>query len=63
MREAAAFDASPKAQAFFATLNNANRYAILYRTHGAKKPETRKARIEKLVAMPERGELIHPKKL
>jgi uncharacterized protein YdeI (YjbR/CyaY-like superfamily) len=59
---AAALDASPQAKAFFATLNSANRYAILYRTHGAKKPETRKARIEKFIAMLERGEVIHPKK-
>ena len=46
----------------FDTLNGANRYAILYRVHHAKKPETRKARIEKFIAMLERGELIHPKK-
>ena len=59
---AAALDASPKARAFFAKLNSANRYAILYRTHAAKKPETRTARIEKFVAMLERGEVIHPKK-
>jgi uncharacterized protein YdeI (YjbR/CyaY-like superfamily) len=59
---AAALDASPKAKAFFATLKGANRYAILYRIHAAKKPETRKARIEKFIAMLERGEVIHPKK-
>jgi uncharacterized protein YdeI (YjbR/CyaY-like superfamily) len=59
---AAALDAAPKAKAFFATLNSANRYAILYRTHGARKPETRKARIEKFVAMLARGETIHPNK-
>jgi uncharacterized protein YdeI (YjbR/CyaY-like superfamily) len=59
---AAALDAAPKAKAFFATLNSANRFAILYRTQDAKKPDTRKARIEKFVAMLERGEMIHPKK-
>ena len=59
---AAALEASPKAKAFFETLTGANRYASLYRTHTAKKPETRKARIEKFVAMLERGEVIHPKK-
>jgi uncharacterized protein YdeI (YjbR/CyaY-like superfamily) len=59
---AAALDASPKAKAFFETLTGANRYAILYRTHNARKPETRKVRIEKFVAMLERGEVIHPKK-
>ncbi len=59
---AAALDATPKAKAFFETLTGANRYAILYRTHNAKTPETRKARIEKFIAMLERGEVIHPKK-
>jgi uncharacterized protein YdeI (YjbR/CyaY-like superfamily) len=59
---AAALDASPQAKAFFETLTGANRYAIIYRTHNARKPETRKARIEKFVAMLERGEVIHPKK-
>ena len=59
---AAALDASPEAKAFFQTLSSANRYAILYRTHGAKKPETRKARIGKFIAMLERGETIHPQK-
>jgi uncharacterized protein YdeI (YjbR/CyaY-like superfamily) len=51
-----------KAHAFFETLNRQNRYAILYRTHTAKKPETRAARIEKFVAMLARGETIHPQK-
>ena len=47
---------------FFETLNGANRYAILYRIHGAKKPETRIARIGKFVAMLAAGETIHPQK-
>lgn len=55
----AALDASPKAAAFFATLRGASRYAILYRIADAKKPETRAARIEKFVAMLERGETLH----
>ncbi|HEX4738108.1 MAG TPA: YdeI/OmpD-associated family protein [Allosphingosinicella sp.] len=55
----AALDANPKAAAFFATLKGANRYAILYRIGDAKKPETRAARIEKFVAMLERGETLH----
>lgn len=42
---------NPEAQAFFATLNGANRYAILYRIAEARKPETRARRIEKYVAM------------
>lgn len=44
-------DENPKAQAFFDTLNSANRYAILYQIHDAKRPETRARRIEKYVAM------------
>src|ERR1700761_3561178 len=51
-----------KAKAFFETLNSHNRYAILYRVHGAKKPETRAARIEKFVAMLAEGKTIHPQK-
>jgi uncharacterized protein YdeI (YjbR/CyaY-like superfamily) len=57
---AAALAKNPKASAFFATLNRVNRYAILYRTHTAKKPETRTARIAKFVAMLAKGETIYP---
>ncbi|MGH6615574.1 YdeI/OmpD-associated family protein [Sphingomonas sp.] len=55
----AAFDAEPAARAFFDTLTGANRYAILYRIHDAKKPETRAARIAKFVSMCARGETLH----
>jgi uncharacterized protein YdeI (YjbR/CyaY-like superfamily) len=55
----AALDAQPEARAFFATLNAANRYAVLWRVQTAKKPETRARRIETLVAMLARGEKIH----
>jgi uncharacterized protein YdeI (YjbR/CyaY-like superfamily) len=55
-----ALDANPRAREFFATLNSANRYAVLWRIATAKKPETRAARIEKLVAMLANGEKIHP---
>jgi uncharacterized protein YdeI (YjbR/CyaY-like superfamily) len=58
----AALAKNKKAGKFFETLNRANRYAILYRVHNAKKPETRAARIEKFVAMLEAGETIHPQK-
>jgi uncharacterized protein YdeI (YjbR/CyaY-like superfamily) len=54
-----ALDRSPKAKAFFATLNSANRYSILYRLHEAKKPETRARRLSKFVAMLEAGETLH----
>ena len=45
---------------FFADLDSANRYAIIYRLGEAKKPETRERRLRKFVAMLERGEKIHP---
>jgi uncharacterized protein YdeI (YjbR/CyaY-like superfamily) len=52
-------DASLPAAEFFASLDSANRYAILYRLDEAKKPETRQRRLRKFVAMLERGEKIH----
>ncbi|MBN8232368.1 YdeI/OmpD-associated family protein [Corallococcus macrosporus] len=54
-----ALEKNPKAKAFFATLKSANRYAILYRLHDAKKPETRVRRLEKFIAMLEAGETLH----
>lgn len=56
----AELDRRPRARAFFATLKSANRYAVLFRIHTAKKPETRARRIAKLVEMLERGEVLHP---
>lgn len=56
----AALDAAPDAAAAFATLDGANRYAILYRVHDVKRPETRARRIGEFVAMLKRGERIHP---
>jgi uncharacterized protein YdeI (YjbR/CyaY-like superfamily) len=55
-----ALEANPKAQRFFSTLDRANRYAILYRVHDAKKPETRARRIAEYVAMLAEGKKIHP---
>lgn len=55
----AALDENKKAKAFFATLDSANRYAIIFRTHNAKKPETRAKRIAQFVAMLARHEKIH----
>ncbi|HVD86561.1 MAG TPA: YdeI/OmpD-associated family protein [Solirubrobacterales bacterium] len=52
-------DANPKAREFFAALDSANRYAIVYRLNEAKKPETRERRLRKFLAMLERGEKIH----
>lgn len=54
-----ALDARPRARAFFATLNGANRYAILFRIQTAKKAETRAKKIEQFVGMLERHEVIH----
>jgi uncharacterized protein YdeI (YjbR/CyaY-like superfamily) len=50
-----------KARAFFETLDGANRYAVLYRIHDAKKPETRRARIQKFVTMLEEHRTLHPR--
>ncbi len=52
-------DRNEAAREFFATLDGANRYAILYRLGEAKKPETRQKRLRKFIAMLERGERIH----
>jgi uncharacterized protein YdeI (YjbR/CyaY-like superfamily) len=57
---AEALAANAAAEAFFATLNSANRYAILYRVNDAKRPETRSRRIASYVAMLANGETIHP---
>lgn len=48
-----------KAKAFFDSLDKANRYAVCWRVQTAVKPETKQARVEKLVAMLARGEKIH----
>jgi uncharacterized protein YdeI (YjbR/CyaY-like superfamily) len=56
---AAALDKNKQAAVFFETISAANRYAILYRIHDAKKPETRTARIEKFVDMLAEGKTLH----
>jgi uncharacterized protein YdeI (YjbR/CyaY-like superfamily) len=52
-------DKNPKAKEFFGTLNKANVYAFSWRIQTAKKPETRKARIERFMQMLSRGEKFH----
>jgi hypothetical protein len=47
----AALARDPAVNKFFTGLSGANRYAILYRIHSSKKPETRARNIEKFVAM------------
>ena len=56
---AAALAARPDAASFFATLDAANRYAVLWRVQTAKKPETRQRRIATLVDMLARQEKLH----
>lgn len=48
-----------KASAFFKTLTKTNLYSIVYRLQTAKKPETRKKRMEAIIKMLERGETFH----
>ena len=55
----AALEAEPRAKAFFATINAANRYAVLWRIQTAVKAETRTKRIGQLVDMLARGEPPH----
>jgi uncharacterized protein YdeI (YjbR/CyaY-like superfamily) len=55
----AALDENADAKAFFATLNNQNRYTILHRLQTAKKAETRAARIEKFIRMLEKHEKLY----
>jgi uncharacterized protein YdeI (YjbR/CyaY-like superfamily) len=51
---------SKRARAFFDQLDGRNRYAILHRLHGAKKPETRARRLAKFVDMLKEGRKIYP---
>ena len=55
-----ALAADERARAFFATLDSANRYAILYRIGTAKKPETRAKRIDTFVTMLSEHKKLHP---
>jgi uncharacterized protein YdeI (YjbR/CyaY-like superfamily) len=49
-----------EAEQMFASLNAQNRYAVLYRISTARRPETRRSRIERFVAMLGRGETPYP---
>ncbi len=53
-------DNHAKAQAFFATLDSHNRYAILHRIQTAKRAETRAKRIRQFIEMLEKHEKIYP---
>jgi uncharacterized protein YdeI (YjbR/CyaY-like superfamily) len=50
---------SSRARRALEQLDGQNRYAILYRLHDAKRPETRQRRLEQFVAMLEAGRTIH----
>ncbi|QSQ12626.1 YdeI/OmpD-associated family protein [Myxococcus landrumensis] len=56
---AQALAANPRAEAFFATLNSVNRYAVLFRIHNVKKAETRARKITQYVDMLARHEKLH----
>ena len=56
----AALAAEPAAEAFFATLNSVNRYAVLYRINTVPTPAARERRIQKYVAMLAAGQKIYP---
>lgn len=49
----------PVAEAFFQTLNKANRYAIGFRLQTAKKPETRQRRLEKILSLLDNQQKIY----
>ncbi len=53
-------DRDPTTRAFFESLESHNRYAILYRIHEAKRPETRARRIARFMEMLRAGERVHP---
>ena len=56
----AAIEASPRALAMFRTLNRTNLFALTFRTNSMKTPAGRKRKIEELVRMLERKEVIVP---
>lgn len=59
---AAAIAAVPEAQAWFEVLTSANRFAIVQRVTGVKRPETRARNIERYVERLARGDLPYPQK-
>jgi uncharacterized protein YdeI (YjbR/CyaY-like superfamily) len=58
----AALARQPTALAMFQILTAQNRFSIVFRVEGAKRPETRARRIEKYVDMLARGETIYPQR-
>jgi uncharacterized protein YdeI (YjbR/CyaY-like superfamily) len=56
----AAIEASPRALAMFRTLNRTNLFALTFRTNNMKTPAGRARKIEELVRMLERKEVVVP---
>ncbi len=56
----AALNADTDAAEAFANLSKSNRYAILYRIHTAKRPETKARQIAKAIEMLRQGQTYHP---
>ncbi len=54
-----ALESNKKAKEFFATLNRANIYYIVYNLQTAKKPETRERRFKMILESLERGKKFH----
>lgn len=59
---AAALAAEPRALAMFGILTSQNRFAVLLRIDGVRRPETRARNIERFVAMLARGETVYPQR-
>jgi uncharacterized protein YdeI (YjbR/CyaY-like superfamily) len=56
----AALSKTPRAKAFFATLDSRNRYAVLFRIQTAKKAETRAKRVKQFTEMLAQHKKIYP---
>ena len=56
----AVLNKTPRAKAFFATLDRRNRYAVLFRIQTAKRAETRAKRIKQFAEMLSQHEKIYP---
>lgn len=56
---AAALAANPAASATWESMTKQNRFAIIFRLSGLKRPETLTRNVEKYVAMLERGEKLY----
>lgn len=54
----AALDANTKAKDFYSTLTRAERYSVLWRLMTAKTPQTRTARLQKMIELLARGQMV-----